>query len=250
VERAIEAADGDAIPVRDWTRPGQRLELRFRFTTARDGTTVQRGQELATYDFNRDGTITLRALSASLAPDVVRDTTYTLAADYTPLECFLRLQVNGVHEGSGWFCFEEDRVYVATRTRTEGLSSRSVPVKARARAFNAHPVVTDALLCAAHESAGAARQVGIEVYTSSEDPYGRTGPTLVPLQLEIEHVGRRRRSTVAGEIECEHYALYPGIGAPEPLQEIWCLPGTCVLIHARAGGAYATDYELVGWKVT
>src|SRR4051812_38341836 len=83
-------------------RPGQafrRLDLQIQFLTEKDGHTIVRGEEVASYDWNDDSSITFRATSRSSSPKVTRDIIYTLDQNYRPLDAFTRIQVDGHYEG-------------------------------------------------------------------------------------------------------------------------------------------------------
>jgi hypothetical protein len=112
-------------------------------------------------------------------------------------------------------------------------------------------VVTDALLCAAYDRGNPARRQRLgNLFSSSTDPYGRTGPTLVPMAIDIEWFGTVSVETPVGAVDADHYALYPRATDREPLEEIWCLAGTCLLVRARAASVYGTEYVLTEWRGT
>ncbi|MCC7199423.1 MAG: hypothetical protein IT483_07935 [Gammaproteobacteria bacterium] len=225
------------------------IQLAISFTTHRDGQLVERGRERAAYDFNDDGTITYRATSTSFTPKVTRDVVYTLDGQFHPLDAYVRLQVEGQHEGSGWFRFEEGRVTAETWNARDGRATESMSLAGRPRAFLAHPVTSDALVCAAFDhTLPASRQRPPGIFDSSRDPYGRTGPALASSQVDIEFVGETRLETPAGEFAADHYRLYLDPADREPLEEIWCLAGTFVFLKAYAAGAFQTHYELTDWR--
>lgn len=225
------------------------IQLAISFTTTRDGQLVERGRERAAYDFNDDGTITYRATSTSFTPRVTRDVVYTLDGGFHPLDAYVRLQVEGRHEGSGWFRFDEGLASAETWNAREGRATESMAIAGRARAFLAHPVTSDALVCAAFDrTLPARRQRPQGIFDSSRDPYGRTGPGLVPREVDIEFVGEAPLETPVGKFAADHYRLYLTPDDREPLEEIWCLAGTFVFLEAFAGGAFQTRYRLTDWR--
>lgn len=229
--------------------PPRHIALAIRFLTRRDGRIVERGREIAHYDFHDDGLISFAASSRSLEPRTLRDVTYTLGPDFRPREAFVRLQVDGAHEGSGWFRFGPTDIESETWNRRTGRASQVAPVALPARAFVAHPVTTDVMLVAAYQRSGPRRQALEGVYTSSADPYGRVGPTLEPARVELDFVGTERISTPAGPVDADRYELYTSPEATQPLETLWTLPGTAVFVRAEARGRFDTVYELTGFAV-
>jgi hypothetical protein len=224
------------------------VETAFRFLTTRDGRETERGRETAGYQFHDDGTIAVRIHSESDSPAVVRDAIYTLDSTWRPRECLLRIQSDGRHEGSGWFRFEDDvAIFEGWNVKTGRVSQR-VPLGSPATALVAHPVTTDAMLAASyvHGQAGPALQPLRGAFLSSADPYGRTGPLLSPSDAYLDYAGRQVIETPAGPADSDLYLLHlseNGRPAAEPLQELWCLAGTALLLRARARGTYQTRYE-------
>jgi hypothetical protein len=231
------------------TRRPSRIELRIRFMTQRDGQSVQRGEESASYDFHDDGLIAFRASSHSDSPRISRDVIYTLDRGFRPLEAFVRLQVEGQYEGSGWFRFESGQVSSETSNRRAGRESQVMRIDAPARAFIAHPVTTDVMLAAAYERGGPKRQRLPGTYTSSADPYGRVGPSLAPSTVFLEYVGTERVNTPAGIVQADRYELFTEETATEPLESLWTLADTAVFVRAQARGQFNTVYELVEFKL-
>jgi hypothetical protein len=245
---AGRTAAGDTTASGTATSAGRHIDLAVQFITERNGGSTVRGRERASYEFNDDGTITFRATSISDSPRVTRDVVYTLDSRFHPLEAFVRLQVDGRHEGSGWFRFEDRIATAETWNATHGRRSQSLELGQRARAFLAHPVSTDALVCAAFDRTASARRQRPSFLDSSKDPYGRTGPELSAREADIEFVGETPLTTPRGRFVADHYRLYLAPTDREPLEERWCLAGTFVLLQARAAGAYQTRYELTDWN--
>jgi hypothetical protein len=235
------------VPAATAQRP-RRIDLRIRFMTTRAGRTFERGRETASYDFHDDGLITYHVSSHSDDPRIARDAIYTLDRQYRPLEAFVRLQVDGRHEGSGWFRFEPGQVGSETFNATKGRASTLTPIDSPVRAFVAHPVSTDVMLAAAWDRGGAKRQQLVGTYTSSVDPYGRVGPSLAPSDSWLEYAGRETVQIPGGPVESDRYELFTAADATEPLESMWTLAGTCVFVRAQARGQYNTVYELVEFR--
>ncbi len=252
---AAAAAGGAATPQASppGARPAQaprqrRIDLRIRFMTTRDGRRFERGRETASYDFHDDGLVTYHVSSHSDDPRISRDAVYTLDRRYRPLEAFVRLQVDGRYEGSGWFRFEPGQVGSETFNAARGRESRITRIDAPALAFVAHPVSTDVMLAAAWDRGGPTRQKLVGAYTSSVDPYGRVGPSLAPSDSWLEYAGRETVQTPAGPLETDRYELFTAADATEPLESMWTLADTCVFVRAQARGQYNTVYELVEYR--
>ena len=228
----------------------RRVDLRIRFMTTRGGRTFERGREIASYDFHDDGLVTYHVSSHSDDPRISRDAVYTLGADWRPREAFVRLQVDGRYEGSGWFRFERDQVVVETFNAAKGRHSAVTKIEAPVRAFVAHPVSTDDMLAAGYEHGGPKRQRLPGSYTSSTDPYGRIGPSLEPSATWLEYAGRESVATPAGGIEADRYELFTEADATAPLESLWTLPGTSLFLRAQARGIYDTVYGLVDFRAT
>jgi hypothetical protein len=226
----------------------RRVDLRIRFMTTRDGRTFERGRETVSYDFHDDGLITYHVSSHSDDPRIARDAVYTLGRDWRPREAFVRLQVDGRYEGSGWFRFEPGQVTSETFNAAKGRQSEATKIDVPVRSFVAHPVSTDVMLAAAYERGGPKRQRLPGSYTSSSDPYGRVGPSLEASATWLEHAGRETVATPAGAIECDRYEVFTEADARAPLESLWTLPGTSLFVRAQARGIYNTVYELVEFR--
>lgn len=248
----LAAFGATPAPVRGEQARGWRsLTMGIRFMTTRDGRIFERGRETADWQFHGDGRVVAHIHSESDSPAVVRDCVYTLGPDWKPLECFLRLQVDGLYEGSGWFHFEPGvATFEGFNSRTGRISQR-VALDGAAGALCAHPVTTDAMLVTAFDrSAGPGPQRLMRAFMSSPDPFGRTGPSLAVAATFMERVGIERLATAAGSYEAEHFLIYAGKDgrpAKEPVEEVWVVPGTPLFLRARAGGVFQTTYELTRW---
>ena len=225
------------------------IDLRIRFVTQKNGADVVRGEEVVSYDWNQDGLITYRAISRSFDPKITRDAVYTLDKDYRPRDAYTRIQVNGVYEGAGWFRFDDGAIHTTTHNRLAGERHGTTPIDGKVGAFCAHPVSTDVMFAAAFDHARKGEKQALKnVFLSSPDPFGRTGPELAPAHSAMTYAGREVVTTPAGTFETDHYQLFSTEKAEQPIEYLWVLPGTCVFIQARAGGGFNTKYELVDLK--
>jgi hypothetical protein len=227
------------------------LSMGIRFMTTRDGRTFERGRETADWQLHDDGRIVARIHSESDSPAVVRDCVYTLGTDWKPLECFLRLQVDGRYEGSGWFHFEPDAATFEGFNARNGRTSQRVALDGPAGALCAHPVTTDAMLVAAFDrTRGPGPQRLTRAFMSSPDPFGRTGPSIAASDTFMAFAGVEKLVTAVGAREAEHFLIYASVDgkpAKDPVEEVWVAPGTALFLQAKAGGVYQTTYELTRW---
>lgn len=228
------------------------LGLGIRFMTTRDGRTFERGRETADWQRHADGRIVVHVHSESDSPAVVRDCVYTLGPDWKPLECFLRLQVDGRYEGSGWFHFEPGLATFEGYNARNGRTSQRLALDGPAAALCAHPVCTDAMLVTAFDrTRGPGPQLLARAFMSSPDPFGRTGPSLAASDTYMAFAGLEKIDTAVGKRDAEHFLIYASVeGRPakDPVEEVWVVPGTPVFLQAKAGGVYQTTYELTRWE--
>ena len=228
--------------------PHKRIDLRIQFRSERDGKPIIRGTEVVSYDFNDDGSIIFRATSRSDSPQVTRDVVYTLAPNYRPRDAFVRLQVDGRYEGAGWFRFQDGLILSTTQNHQSGGGGGGFKIDGTVTSFCAHPVSTDVLVAAAYEHAGPKRQTPKNMFLSSPDPFGRTGPVLAESKVALEYVGREALETPAGRFLADHYLLFSTPDAAEPLEDLWAMPDTFVFLQARARGVFNTTYELTEFR--
>lgn len=228
--------------------PGTRIELAIAFT--RNGR--RRGEERATYTFNRDGTLTMTARSESFDPAVVRDVTYWLAPDGRPREAYVRIANAGVPEGAALYRFTDTHAEVDVDNVKAGRSTRRVPLDTPVAALVAHPVTTDVMVgMAADRSRPGAVLPAKGVWLGSADPYGRTGPELVPADVAIAWLGTKPQPTPAGDRPADHYLLHlrGADGRFAPFQDLWCLAGTPVFLGGHARPPVDTRYTLDRFEI-
>ena len=86
-----------------------------------------------------------------------------------------------------------------------------------------------------------------DLYISSLEHDGSSGPLVLPIDFQLEYVGREKVQTKVGTFDTDHYRLLVAGTFPQehPTEEIWCLPGTCQFIKAYVGGYMQTTFELV-----
>jgi hypothetical protein len=222
---------------------GSRIEMTIGFR--RDGRL--RGRERVTYTLNRDGTTTMSARSESFDPAVVRDVVYQLGADHRPAEVFVRITNGGVPEGAGLYRFAADHALLDGSNAKRGRVSERFPLAGPVKAFVAHPVATDVMVCiAADRTRPGAVVPASGVYLSSADPYGRSGPEFTPADVAVAFLGNAPLPTPVGKLPADHFLLYlrGEDGAFAPFQDLWCLERTAIFLRAFARPPVATSYGL------
>ena len=142
----------------------------------------ERGREWFMITKNSDGGRTLRAHSQiDDAPKVWRDVTQTSGPDNRPTDAFVRLSVEDEFVGSSWFRFGDDFAECEGFTAADGRISQRFETKERPLTFGTHPIQGDAWhLYMYDRSKGPGMQSFQNVFMSSLDHRGATGPLLVP----------------------------------------------------------------------
>ena len=216
--------------------------------TVRDGKPFERGREWFAITSHEDGQRTLRMQCELDDRHLVRDVTYTLDPQLRPLDCFVRLHKHGQFLGSGWCRFTATEAECETYSAQLGRVSQRVGLAAPARAFGMHPVNGDALLVTAFDhSKPELIQPAHNVFISSLEHDGSSGPLVLPIGFSIEYLGREPVATKAGTFEADHYRflLERTFPADHPTEEIWCMPETYFFVKAQVGGYINTTFELV-----
>jgi hypothetical protein len=86
------------------------------------------------------------------------------------------------------------------------------------------------------------------IYLTSPDHRGATGPLLFQTEFDLIFVGLERITVEAGEFDAHHFQLGGTAGnLPEehPPYDVWCTADDdYILLKARGGGYMQTHYEL------
>ncbi len=114
--------------------PHRRIRARIHYTSDKpDRKGQERGREYFTITVHADGRRTLRAYTEiDDAPNVMRDVTLSLGADWRPTDCFVRLSVGDQMMGTSWFQFTDTEAICEGYTVNEGRISQRYPLKAAA----------------------------------------------------------------------------------------------------------------------
>lgn len=185
----------------------------------RDG--KPRGQERVLVTVHEDGRRTLRTLSEIFEAEVLRDVTYTVDADYRPLEAFVRVSVQDRYLGSAWFRFHDTLVECETASAEGVRATESMPLEAPAMSFLSHAVASDVWHGAAiRKQPGLGPQAITPLLTCSPRHDGSTAPKLGTWPLRAVFLGIEPVDTVAGSIEAEHIRYEEPNG--ELFLDTWC----------------------------
>jgi hypothetical protein len=232
---------------------------RIAYYHLKDGQRIQYGREWFSMTLHEDGQRILRA-QCEIEPGVVaprsvlREVTYTMNERYWPIECYNRLHSNGEFLGSGWMHFTETSAECQIFSPRYGRMTQHVPLKEPARSLGSHPLAADALHCPRFDHNNPERiQFQPDLWMTSLEHDGCSGPLLETLPLRLEYVGRESVTVQAGTFEADHYRFHVSVatGAEprnHPAEDIWCLPDGCVFIKATVGGYMASEFELVEFE--
>ena len=215
----------------------------------------ERGREFFSITRQPDGVDLLHAhCEIDDAPMVVRDVVLALRhADSSPVDCSVRLTVGDRFEGSGWMRFSDSLIECETFNQGDGRISQRIEVGAPVRWLQSHPIVGDALLMRLYDlQRGPGKTFFDNLYLTSPDHRGATGPQLFRTGFSIVYLGEEDIEVAAGEFRARHFQVTDTAGnLPEehPPYDVWCTADDdYILLRAGAGGYMQTHYELVDLK--
>lgn len=240
-------------------RPHQTITGHIHYTSKKPGREGQeRGREHFMITKHGDGRRTLRAhCEIDDAPNVMRDVTLTVDADWITRDAFLRLSVADETLGSSWFRFEDRYAECEGWNKDRGRFSERVEYDHPVPIFGTHPIQGDAWhLHSVDRSQGPCVQVYDRFLMSSLDHRGATGPSLVWHEpgMKIEFIGEDRVSVGAGSFDAWHFCYgerdsnRPGSNetGEHPPYEVWVTAdGDFILLKAQVTGYMMTHYELM-----
>jgi hypothetical protein len=222
---------------------------------------AERGREHFTITRHGDGRRTLRAhAEIDDAPNVLRDVTLTVDADWITRDAFVRLSVGDESFGSAWFRFEDEHAECEGWTHERGRISERVDYERPPPIFGTHPIQGDAWhLHSVDRTGGPCVQVYDRFLMSSLDHRGATGPSLVwhDAGMKVEFVGEERITVGAGTFDALHFCYgergsdRPGSNesGEHPPYEVWTTAdGEFILLRAFVTGYMKTHYELVEFE--
>ena len=211
-----------------------------------------RGWEGFTITQQADGTDVLLAHSEiDDAPNLLRDVSIAMRhADSSPIDCSVRLSLGNRFEGAGWMHFTDTYAECETYNRRDGRISQRHELQEPARFLGAHPLIADALMMRLYDlEQGPGKQIQSNVFTTSLDHRGATGPALIPVSFGIAYVGDEQITVGAGTFNARHFQLTDTAGSwdeEHPAYDVWCTADDdYLMLRAGCGGNMQTHYELV-----
>ena len=217
----------------------QHTTTRGKILYLREGDEI--GREWFTVTKHTGGRRTVRAMCEMDDHDLLRDVTYSVDADWRPLDCFVRLTIDDKFVGSTWFKFDDGGAECEGYTVAEGRLRQRLSRNARPRSFGAHPIICDFWHLSQFDKAGPKRQTW-EAIMSSPAPDGGTGPMLSAHDLTSEYRGQEEITVPAGTFKTEHFAFLVGDPHPAP-EELWYLGDDLIPVKI-AYPIYNSTYEL------
>ena len=212
----------------------------------------ERGREYFTLTRQADGTSVLLAhCEIDDEPNVIRDVTMAFRhEDSKPLDCSVRLTVGDEFEGSGWMRFADGFAECETFNTRDGRITQRIETPRPVRWLQSHPIVGDALLMKLYDlEQGPGKTFFEDLYLTSPDHRGATGPLLFRTAFSIVYIGEEDMTVAAGAFRARHFQVADTAGnLPEehPPYDVWCTADEdYILLRAGAGGYMQTHYELV-----
>lgn len=224
----------------------------IRYTSKKpDRMDQERGREYFTLTHQADDVDVLHAhCEIDDEPNVIRDVVMAMRSqDASPLDCSVRLTVGDRFEGSGWMRFCDGYAECESFNQGDGRIRQRVDTPGRVRWLQSHPIVGDALLMKLYDlSRGPGKMFFNDLYLTSPDHRGATGPQLFRTGFALVYVGEEDVSVAAGNYRARHFQVTGTAGnLPEehPPYDVWCTADDdYILLRAGAGGYMQTHYEL------
>lgn len=171
-----------------------------------DGRLTDFGREDFTISRFADGSRTLRALCRYSTTGLTRDVTYTIGADFKPVECFVRVAMPGHVIGSGWFRFTDTTAEAEGFTRNEGRYKQCISVPERVTAFGSHPLCSDFWRIAHVQTESAGELQTVEnCMNSSPAASGDSGPMLFQRTYTYKYAGAESVTVPAGTYDTHRF---------------------------------------------
>jgi len=212
----------------------------------------ERGREYFALTQQADGNDVLLAhCEIDDEPNVIRDVALALRnSDSSPIDCSVRLTVGNKFEGSGWMRFGDQYAECESFNQRDGRISQRIETPAKVSWLQSHPIVGDALLMKLYDlSRGPGTQDFENLFLTSPDHRGATGPMFFVTAFSLVYVGEESISVGAGTFQARHFQVSGTAGnLPEehPPYDVWCTADDdYILLRAGAAGYMQTHYELM-----
>ncbi len=217
---------------------------RIEYRHARDGVS---GGEHFHVSVAGDGTRTVRASCAMWPEALQREVTYTVDADWRPVEAYVRLAIGSAPSGAAWFRFDDLGATCHGWNAAEGRILQRLELGRRPTLFAPHPLVTDGWQASVFDRSGGVGRQHLDACTnSSSRPDGGSGPALGSVHKDLEWCGSERLETPAGRFEADRFLIHPLMPGMRdwPALEFWVAGADCLLLRMHWALTDST-YELV-----
>ena len=217
----------------------------------KSGKWIEFGREWWSITRHEDGQNTLRAyceIEAGVVANrsVIRDVVYTYDKNFHPIDCFNRLHSNGKFLGSGWICFSDESAECESVGTNFGRISQKQRISEKALSLGAHPVSCDILHLARFDhSVNENIQAQNNVWMTSREHDGCSGPLLEAINFNIEYVGQKNIKVPAGNFKTHHYKF---LLENHPTEELWCTDDF-IFVKITVGGYMAAEFDLVELEI-
>lgn len=215
--------------------------LHGRLAYRKKSTGLERGREDFWLTRNRDGSRTLRSLAMTDDSRFVRDVTFTLGADRRPQDVFVRLQVEGRLQGTGYFRTAGDTLHVVTDTADAGHAVQAVKVPPRFH-VTSHAVMLDGWPFWALDPHGPKKQE-VWVYNTSTKWNGTDGPSGRMETIDVADLGEEDVTVPAGTFRCRRYSLDSRHVKDVPTSQVWVTGDDLLLVRYDWSG-FDLEYVL------
>lgn len=216
------------------------------------GDNEERGREWFSMTFHEDGQRTLRAHCEIDDTEVIRETIYTMDAQWRPLDCFNRLHVERKFLGTGWVRAHGHEAECEVFNTTLGRVSQTVQLNGPAKSLTVHPLTCDVFHCAGFDHGNSENpQTLRDVLSTSPLPNGGSGPFLSVGTVTVMYDGREKVTVPAGTFECDHYhfVMKPQVDGTQKREDVWCTPTDFTFVKVTVDGFLKNSrYELVEYE--
>lgn len=165
---------------------------------------IEHGREDFSIDVRPDGR-TIRAYCEMVEGDLTRDASWSLDAEFRPVEGHVRVVMDGKPVGSAFYCFDAEATQCEALTAGMGRVSQNLP--GRADYLGLHALIGDGMIGLARGTDNPGEVRHIRSVTCSYDIKGESGLVALPISIAVNYVGPDRISVPAGTFDAEHYEL-------------------------------------------
>ncbi len=234
--------------------PHRRITGAIRYTSKKpERLDEERGREDFAFTHHGDGSVTIRAHCEidEPAPTVMRDILYSTDLQWRPMDCQVRLSLDGQFLGSGWVRFDHDAGIAECESYgpSIGRVSQKMTIPDGLAGFGTHPIVGDGFLTRIMDVAKGPHRRLLTMLLPSPDHRGATPPLLARVDIHLEYVGEAEKTVAAGTFACRHFRFVDEAamgGTQHPPYDMWVTADDdSIFVCGGVGGYMQTWYELV-----